>query len=150
MSTIQTPEKNKEVVRKLYQDFLNTGRLELLDQMIAQDYVGPFGPGGPTAFAEPVQALLQGFPDIHWTIQDLVAEGDQVAVRWSWQGTHTKPFRGIAPSHKQVTDSAIAIYQLKDNKIIRAWIQTDRLGFLQQIGVVSPDVVPVPQLQKIQ
>jgi steroid delta-isomerase-like uncharacterized protein len=140
MSVTQTPEKNKEAVRKLYEDFLNTGRLEQLDQVIAEDYVGINGQKGPAAFAETIKALRQGFPDIQWSIQDLVAAGDRVAVRWTWQGTHAGSFRGIPPSHKRVSDKAIAIYQFRDDKIVNAWIETDRLGFLQQIGVLPQDM----------
>ena len=81
MSVTQTPERNKESVRKLYEDFLNTGQLESLDQLISEDYVGIYGQKGPAAFAETIKALRQGFPDIRWTIQDLVAAGDRVAVR---------------------------------------------------------------------
>jgi steroid delta-isomerase-like uncharacterized protein len=142
MSVTQTPEKNKEAVRKLYEDFLNTGKLDSLDQVIAEEYVGVYGQKGPSAFAETIQALRQGFPDIQWTIEDLVAAGDRVAVRWTWRGTHKGSFRGIPASQKQMTDKAIGIYQLRDGKIVNAWIETDRLGFLQQIGVISQDVVP--------
>jgi steroid delta-isomerase-like uncharacterized protein len=140
MSVTQTPEKNKAAIRKLYEDLLNTGNLELLDQLIAEDYVGIYDQRGPSAFAETIRTLRQGFPDIQWTIEDLVAAGDRVAVRWSWQGTHKNPFRGFPASHKKVTDKAIAIYQFRDNKIVHAWIETDRLGLLQQIGAVPQDL----------
>lgn len=145
MSATQNPEKNKEMVRKLYEDLLNTGKLELLDHVIAEDYVGIYGQKGPAAFAETIQTLRQGFPDIQWTIEDLVAAGDRVAVRWTWQGTHTNPFRGFPATNKKVTDKAIAIYQFRDNKVIQAWIETDRLGVLQQIGAVPQDLGLTPQ-----
>jgi steroid delta-isomerase-like uncharacterized protein len=140
MSVTQTPEKNKETIRKLYEELLNKGKLDMLDQVIAEDYVGVYGQKGPAAFAETVQGLREGFPNIQWTIEDLVAAGDRVAVRWTWQGTHTGSFRGIPASQRQISDKAIAIYQFRDGKIIQAWIETDRLGFLQQIGVVPQDL----------
>lgn len=145
MSVTQTPEKNRETIRKLYEDFLNTGKLELLGQIIAEDYVGIYGQKGPSAYAETIRALRQGFPDIQWTIEDLVAAGDRVAVRWTWQGTHRGSFRGFPASQKQVTDNAIAIYQFRDNKVVQAWIQSDRLGVLQQIGAVPQDLGSVSQ-----
>jgi steroid delta-isomerase-like uncharacterized protein len=145
MSITQTPEKNKETIRTLYEDFLNTRKLELLSQIIADDYVGIYGQTGPAAFAETIQGLLQGFPDIQWKIEDLVAEGERVVVRWTWQGTHKNPFRGFPASHKQVSDKAIAIYQFKEGKIIHAWIETDRLGLLQQIGAVPADLGSISQ-----
>jgi predicted ester cyclase len=146
MSTPQPPEKNKETVRKLYEEIINTGKLELLDQIIAEDYVGIYGQKGPSAYAETIKALRQGFPDIQWTIEDLVAAEDRVAVRWTWRGTHKGQYRGFLPSQKQITDKAIAIYQFRGDKIVHAWIETDRLGLLQQIGAVPPDLGSVPQL----
>jgi steroid delta-isomerase-like uncharacterized protein len=145
MSVAQTPEKNKEGVRKLYEDILNTGKLELLNQIIAEEYVGAFGQKGPSGFAGPIQELRQGFPDIKYTIEGLMAEGERVAVRWKWRGTHTGSFRGFAASQKQVTNEGIAIFQFRDSKVVHSWIMTDRLGFLQQIGVVSQDLGSVPQ-----
>ena len=145
MPVIQTPEKNKETIRRLYEDLLNHGKLELLDQVIDEDYIGIYGQRGPDAFAETIRGLLQGFPDIQWTIEDLVAERDRVAVRWTWQATHQNAFRGFPATQKQVTDKAVAIYQFKNNKIIHAWIETDRLGVLQQIGAVPQDLGSLSQ-----
>jgi steroid delta-isomerase-like uncharacterized protein len=145
MSVTQTPEKNKAAIRMLYENFLNTGKLELLDQIIAEEYLGIYGQKGPSAYAETIRALRQGFPDIQWTIEDLVAAGDRVAVRWTWQGTHRGSFRGFPASQKQVTDNAIAIYQFRDNKVVQAWIQSDRLGVLQQIGAIPQDLGSVSQ-----
>jgi len=149
MSVTQTSDKNKEIVQRIYEDCLNTGQLELLNQLVGQDFVGINGQKGPSAFAAIIQELRQGFPDIRWTIEELITEGDRVVVRWRWQGTHRGSFRGIPASQKPMTNSAIAIYQLRDNKVVQTWIQTDRLGFLQQIGVVSPELGSVPQSQKI-
>jgi steroid delta-isomerase-like uncharacterized protein len=148
MSVTQAQEKNKEAVRKLYEDIFNTGKLDLLNHFIAEDYVGVFGQKGPSGFAEPIKELRQGFPDIKYTVEDLMAEGDRVAMRWKWQGTHTDSFRGFAASQKQVTNDGMAIFQFKDGKVVHSWIQTDRLGFLQQIGVVPQDLGLVPQSPK--
>lgn len=149
MST-QTPEKNKEIVRKLYQDCLNKRNFELLKEFIAEDYAGIRGEKGPAGFTETVQSIIQAFPDIRWTIEDLIEAEDKVVVRWSWQGTHEGTFRGfLQASHKKVTDHAIVIYQFRDHKIIKAWIESDRLGFLQQIGVVPQDLGSLAQPQKI-
>ncbi len=147
MAKLSTPEQRKAVVRKLYEDCLNTGQLEFLDQVIAPDYVGVADQRGPAGFAAPIRALRQGFPDIRWTVEDLLAEGDKVTIRTSWQGTHTSTFRGIPASGKAVIDHAVAIYQFRDDHIVQTWIQTDRLGMLQQIGVVPQDlgVAPLPQ-----
>lgn len=87
-------------------------------------------------------AVIDAFPDIKWTIEDIISEGDKVVVRWHWNGIHKAPFRGIPPSNKAVVDNANVIYQLKDGKITASWIQGDRLGVLTQIGVIPKDLIP--------
>ena len=147
MDTIQA-NKNKEAIRNLYEEILNTGKLELLSEIISEDYTGVRGEKGPAGFFQTVGSLRTGFPDIKWTIEDLIAEGDKVIVRWSWKGTNSGSFRGFPVSNKMVNDNAIAIYQFSGNKVTHAWIQSDRLGFLMQIGVVSPDVLTPPTDKK--
>ena len=148
MSASQTADQNKAIIRKLYEEILNTGKWELLDPIIAEDFIGAMGQKGPAAFADTVRGLRQGFPDIQWTVEDLIAEGDKVVIRWSWRGTHSNAFRGFAPTHKALNDHAIAIYQFRENQVIHAWLETDRLGFLQQIGLIPQDLGSLPQSQK--
>ena len=140
----QTLEKNKEAIRNLYEGILNQGKMELLNQIISEDYTGIRGEKGAAGFAETVNSIRAAFPDIKWTVEDLIAEGDKVVIRWSWTGTNTSSFRGFPPSQKKVSDNAIAIYQFSGDKVIKAWIQSDRLGFLQQIGVIPQDLVTPP------
>lgn len=131
--------KNKELIRDLYENILNNRHMELLDGLISPDFTGPGGTKGITAFSATVQSVIAGFPDIKWVIEDLVAEGDKVVVRWHWNGTNSASFRGLPISNKSVTDNAIAIYQLKDGKVINTWIQGDRLGVLVQIDAIPAD-----------
>jgi len=144
MDTIQTQEENKAKVRRIYEDILNTGRLELLGEFISDDFISAQGTKGPDGFAQIIVSLRHGFPDIKWEIADLIAEGNKVVVRWTWTGTNSGSFRDFPVSNKKVTDHAIAIYQFKDNKVVQAWLQTDRLGFLVQIGVIPPDILTPP------
>lgn len=113
--------------------------------LISDDYVGASGDRGPSAFANNVMSLRQGFPDIQFTLEYLVAEGDRVAVRWKWRGTHQGTFNGFPASQKQVANDGTVIYRLKDHKIAETWLQTDRLGVLQQIGVVPKELGAGPQ-----
>lgn len=138
---------NKQTVRRLFEESFNSG-MTGLDVFVSDDYVGAGDRRGPVAFAPPVLRLLRAFPDIHYTIEDLIAEGDRVTVRWTWKGTHTGEFNGIAPTGKTVTNEGMAIFQMRDGKIIRSWILTDRLGFLQSVGVLPADVVPQPSAVK--
>ena len=134
------PESNKAVIRKLYEEILNYKKLELLPSVVSEAYVGPSGERGAAGITATIQGLLVAFPDIQWTIQELIAEGSKVVVRWSWKGNHTGTFRGIAPTQKLFTNEAIAIYELSDGKIVKAWLQSDRLGFVQQMGLVDPEL----------
>jgi steroid delta-isomerase-like uncharacterized protein len=145
MSTEQLAEPNKRLIRKLYEEGLNRGNMDLVAQLISDDYVGSHGEKGPAGFLNPTGALLKGFPDIHYTLEDLVAEGDRVAVRWKWEGTHKGPFGGFPASGKRVTNDGIAIFQIKNNRVIQVWIQTDRLGFLQEMGAVPRNLGAGPQ-----
>lgn len=134
----QTTERNEKVVREIYEECLNRGRAELLPELVADEYVGIDGERGPSGFGATLTDLQNAFPDIHYTIEDVIAEDDRVVVRWTWEETHRGSFRGLPPSNARVTDTANVIYEFEKGKIVRAWIQSDRLGFFQQIGVAPP------------
>jgi predicted ester cyclase len=131
-------DANKQTIRALYEDGINAGHLDAIAAVVSPAYVGPTGERGPAGFVANINDLRAGFPDIHFTIDDLVAEADRVVVRWSWRATHTGPFRGLAPTGKPVTNSGIAIYQLAAGQILHNWLETDRLGALQQLGALPP------------
>ena len=133
-------EKNKLTVRRIYDEYINQTRSELLPELVAADYVASDGRRGPAVFASTVDALRTGIPDIRFEVEDVIAEGDRVAVRWTWSGKHTGTLNGLSPSNRQVKNDGIAIYELRQGKVSRVWLQTDRLGFLQQIGVVDPSL----------
>jgi predicted ester cyclase len=96
-----------------------------------------------------VKSVIQAFPDIQWTIEDLISEDNKVVVRWSWQGTHTGTFREfIPPSQNTVTHQAINIYKFSGAKITKAWMQSDRLGFLQQLDLIPEDLRSLSRSKK--
>jgi len=135
----QSQDQNKKTIEKLFETF-GTGDLAALEQLVGPGYVGPQGDKGPAGFRGVVAGLRAAFPDIRYTVDEMVAGGDRVAVRWHWTGTHRGPFRAYAPTGKAVSNSGSGIFQLRDDKIVAANLETDRLGFLQQIGAVPPDV----------
>ena len=137
-------KENREVVRRLYEDCLNAGRVEDIPALVSADFVGPSGERGPDGFRAITLSLRAAFPDIHFTLEDMAAEGDRVAVRWTWRGTHRGRFRAFAATQKPVTNDGIAFYQVEGGRIVRSWLQTDRLGFLQQIGAVPADLGAPP------
>jgi predicted ester cyclase len=133
-------DANKQTVRRIYNEAVNAGRTGILADVVAPEFTGPDGSRGPAAFAANITALRAGFPDIRFTIEQVVAEGDRVAVRWTWTGTHTGTFRGFAASGRSVHDTGLVLYTFAGGKVVGAIIETDRLGVLQQIGVVPADL----------
>jgi predicted ester cyclase len=133
---LNTVEMNKALVRGLYEDCINGRDLDRLDTLIAPDFTGARGERGPREFRATIEAVLTGFPGVRFEVHDLIGEGDRVAVRWTFRAVHGGRFAGIQPSNAEVTQEGNVIYQLRDGQIVRAWLQADRLGVLQQIGVV--------------
>lgn len=131
---------NQSVVFHLYESIINTGKLSELSKYIDASYLGPNGERGPEGFASMVTSVRRGFPDVRFTVEDLFGERDKVVVRWSWQGTHQGPFRGIPPTGVRVTNTGIAIYQLRDGKVIQSWLETDRLGVLRALGALPEEL----------
>ena len=81
--------------------------------------------------------LLAAFPDSRFTVDELIAEGDMVAIRHHLHGTHQGEFQGIPPTGKQVTVTAIGILHVMDDRIVETWLNADFLGLLQQLGVIQ-------------
>lgn len=132
---------NKEIVRRLIDGVWRDRNLALVDELVAQDYVGH----DPTQ-AEPIQGrdgfrqfvgmYQAAFQDAAITIDDQIAEGDRVVTRWTGRGTHTGELMGIAASGKEVTVSGITVSRLAGGKIAEEWELMDALGMLVQLGAV--------------
>lgn len=133
-------QTNKEIVRNLYEQSLNKRNMALLQALVSPDYNGPRGEKGAAGFEAPIAPLIKASPDVQWNVQDMIGEGDRVVVRWKLQGTHTGQFQHIAPTGKTFNNDGMAVYELKDGKIISSMVQTDRLGFLQQLGALPTDL----------
>lgn len=135
----ETMEKNKEVVRKIYEEALNKRNMGLLKEYVSPEYTGPQGVKGAQGFEIPVNSVINGFKDVQWNIQELIADGDKVMVKWKLQGTHTGQFTNYTPTGKAINSEGLGIYQFKDGKVVAAQVHTDRLGFLQQLGVLPQE-----------
>jgi predicted ester cyclase len=132
-------DENQRQVRELFETF-NHDDLSPLDRLVAPDYLAPQGGRGPAGFRQIIVGLRGAFPDLRYTIDDVVAQGDKVAVRWHWTGTHRGPFRGFAATGAPVSNSGNGIFRCSGGKIVAADIETDRLGFLEEIGAVPKGV----------
>jgi steroid delta-isomerase-like uncharacterized protein len=132
---------NKEIIRRLVEGVWRDRNLSLIDDLVAQDYVGhdPTQPEpirGPEGFKQFVDMYQSAFHDAAVTIDDQIAEGDRVVTRWTGRGTHTGELMGIAPTGKEVTVSGITVSRLVNGKIAEEWELMDALGMLVQLGAV--------------
>jgi steroid delta-isomerase-like uncharacterized protein len=121
---------------------VNTKNFSVRDEVLASDFVAHFPSHAPIhgidGFRQFTSAFFTAFPDLTTTIEDLMAEGDKVAVRQTWRGTHASNFLHIPPTGKQVTFTSIEIYRVSGGKLAEEWVELDMHGLLQQLG--SPSV----------
>lgn len=137
-----TLEKNKALIRRGFEEEWNQGKLDIIAEIFVTDLVCHSG-GNPDITSQEgwkqfVITFRDAFPDIHFTIEDQIAEGDMVATRWKFTGTHKGELMGITPTNRQVTVTGTNIYRFVGSKIAEFWINMDGLGMLQQLGAVSP------------
>ena len=111
--------KNKAALRRVYEEVFNKGNLAIIPELIAKDFVfdSPIGKyHGQDGFKQMIAATRVAFPDIHFTVDDMVAEGDKVAVRLSIRGTFKGKFGDFEPTGKQINMTAAYFYRFKDGK----------------------------------
>ena len=129
-------EDNKALVRRFYGESVHNPAL--LDELLASTYVLHLPGNPPIAGIEPAKQLMvaytSGFPDLQLTTEDLVAEGDKVAIRNTWRGTHQGVFQGIPPTGKHVTFTGTDIFRCGGGNIAEQWADLDALGLMQQLG----------------
>jgi len=132
----------KALERRWFEEW-NKGKaaaMAVADELCATDYVVHSGTGenirGLKDFKQSYSELYSAFPDIHFTIEDMVAEGDKAAVRWTMTGTHKGEFSGIPPTNKKVTIWATTIDRVAGGKFVETWERYDTLGLMQQLGAV--------------
>jgi steroid delta-isomerase-like uncharacterized protein len=132
-------EQNKALVRRYLEQTVNEGDATAFDELTSADYVGHMS-GVPTfdrATHKQLLAAFRGaFPDLRITIEDLIAEGDKVANRATYSGTHRGAFQGLAPTGKRFTIAGINVSRIADGKVVEDWTVLDMLGMLQQLGAV--------------
>jgi len=135
-------DDNKALVRRQYEQGLNRRDVKVMAECFTADYVHhmPMSPEplGLAAFEEMFTGFLAAFPDMQVTLEDVLAEGDRVAARTSFRGTHQGEFMGIPPTGRQVAFAGNDIYRIVDGRIAEEWAQFDALGLMQQLGAVPP------------
>ncbi len=133
-------EENKAIVRRMTEEVYNQGAIETIDQFFAAGYVH-HDPASPRVrdrdgLKEVLRAFRAGCPDLHITIDELLAEGDTVTKRWTYHATHTGDLSGMPPTGKHITLSGLELFRLANGKIVECWLSYDNLSLMQQLGVI--------------
>jgi steroid delta-isomerase-like uncharacterized protein len=136
-----TLEENKKFMSNFIEEVINNKNLDAADDLAAADFIEhlPFPGQGPgregLKFA--INAMLTGFPDMNWTVQEQIAEGETVVTRFTWTGTHDGAFMGIPPTNKKVEVWGVVIDVVRDGLFAESRIIMDTVGLLQQVGVMG-------------
>ena len=133
-------------MREFFEEVWNRGNLDHLDEIYTPDFKihvlwynlaagGPMESEGIEPAKDVIRGWLEGFPDMHVTIEDQIAEGDLVASRHLSTATHTREFQGLQPTGKQAKMTGTTLTRVRDGKIAEAWTSWDILGLMGQLGV---------------
>lgn len=133
-------DDNKRLAVRLSELAFNERQLEEAMDLLSPDFRTHAGgqTQGAEGIAAVVEAFLQGFADFRGKTQHVLAEGDKVVVFTLWRGTHTGPFRGLAPTGKPVAFETVDLFRIAAGRIVEHWDVVDRLAFQSALGVVRP------------
>ncbi len=128
LATATIADRNKSVVRRFVVEVIGCGRLRLLPELVDENYIGHLMTGdhyGPDGLSIDVMSYRSALPDLAVTLEDLIADGDVVARRFTMRGTHAAPLFGTRASGKTVALETIAIDRLAGGKLVESWVQVD-------------------------
>jgi steroid delta-isomerase-like uncharacterized protein len=135
-------EANKAISRRFLEEIFGQGKLAVADEIIAPNHVNS-GPGalpglppGPEGSKQIVMVYRNAFPDVQFTIDEQIAEGDKVMTRWTAHGTHKGELAGIPPTGKSSTVTGMGVDRIVNGKIVESWGIFDQFGMMQQLGVI--------------
>ena len=135
-------EENKALIRRLIEEFINKGNTAVAEALVAEDHVAlDSSPGqqqGRAGLIAIIARMHTAFPDLQYTIEDMVAEGDKVAVYFVWRGTHQGEFLGIPPTGKRVTVPCMGFDYCVAGQCKKSRILKDTKSLMRQLGVVPP------------
>ena len=131
---------NKKVIGRFVEEVMNQGRLERINDLVTSDFVelDPF-PGqqpGREGLKAVVALFRAAFPDIHWVIEEMIAEEDRVASRFTWSGTHRGEFMGVPPTGHSVVVKGMVIDRLAGGKMVESRILLDAMALMRQLGAI--------------
>lgn len=129
--------QGKVLIRRYLQEIVPSGATHLLDEVFSSDLVAHLGEHSVTGIQvmrDYITTFHSAFPDVRYSIEDEIADGDRVAVRWRWEGTHLGSFQGIAPTGSKVSQTGTTVFRIAGGRITEAWPQADFIGLMRQLG----------------
>jgi steroid delta-isomerase-like uncharacterized protein len=134
-----TPRQNKALIRRFYEEVWGKGNLAVVGEVFAADYTRhDLRPGNPLPGPEGQKRIAAdfraAFPDLHVTVDLMIAEGDMVVARVTNEGTNTGPWGGVPPTGKRARFSGVNIFRIANGKVVEIWNHRDDLGVMQQLG----------------
>lgn len=129
------------VIHRFYEQCLNQYDSDILPQLVAPNIILHASTGeasGLDAIRRTVDNVHAMFPNHHFTVDDVVVNGDKAAARWTMTALNTAPIAGIPPTGRPITNRAIVFYRFENGKIAELWLQMDQIGVFRQIGVQLP------------
>jgi steroid delta-isomerase-like uncharacterized protein len=133
-------EENKALFRRTYEELLNTGEYSVAEELVAPDFVNHEAPPGRDRGPESMRGLASmlrtAFPDLHFEIEELIAEGEMVAGRLTMSGTHDGPLMGTPPTGRSVRQDHMHFVRFEDGKAVEHWGVRDDLGMMKQLGLI--------------
>lgn len=148
MSDEKTLDQNKQIARRYYEECWNQGKADRLSQLVSRDCrihdpVFPNLVSGLDRLTDHLGMCRKAFPDLQFTIDDTIAERDEVVVHWTARGTQGGPFLGIPPTHKAASVSGTSIFRIQNQKISEQFIDWNLLTLLEQLGAATAPKVQV-------
>jgi steroid delta-isomerase-like uncharacterized protein len=132
-------ESNKVLARRIFEEVLNGRNLDLLDELVASDYIEHMPLPGQRTGIDGIRdryTMLHKAFDAEFTVEDVIAEGDKVVLRWTQSGTHVGEFPGLPPTGRRFRIGGIEIWRVENGKLAEHWDVVDVFGQLQQLGVL--------------
>ena len=133
-------EDNKALIRRFVDEVQSAGNIDPVDEICSPGFVNHSAPPGIPADREGIKIVTamfrRAFPDSYFTVEDMMAEGDKVATRKTFRGTHEGEFMGIPPSGRSVSMGLMDIVRISDGRVVEHWSMGDTLGMMQQLGVI--------------
>lgn len=137
MSEFMQLEENKLFYQRFIQEVFNEGRLDKVAEFVSPSYLlhdaPPGTPSGPEAIVQAVSMFRGGFPDMEITMEKMLAEGDMLAMKSSWTGTHRGTIFGIPATGRSVKVSALTMVRISKGRICESWVKNDVMGLMNQL-----------------